>query len=203
MRLIIVRHGQTDDNLHDILSGQKGPGLNQTGRKQAEKAGLFLRKEKITAAYSSDQLRAKETAKIILRYHPNVPWLKRRKLRDRDFGTYNQKTEAKAIQEAKLKKSTWEDYNFESGESFSDVQRRAVQAYKTIFAKHKNGRVLIVSHGDTIASLLVYLLGKSIYEEKKYSPLNTAITILEISSGKKSDSAKIVLLDSLKHLNGK
>ncbi|MFH1276035.1 MAG: histidine phosphatase family protein [Candidatus Woesearchaeota archaeon] len=196
MRLIIVRHGQTADNVKHILSAAEGPNLNKIGKTQAKKAGEFLKKEKIDVAYSSDMLRAKQTAEILLKFHSKAKLHLVKELRDRDFGTFNFKTEEEAIQETKKEHSNWEDCQFKSGENFKDLQKRVVDFYKKVLKKYPSKTVLLVFHADAIAALIVYLLKKSIYEEKKYFPQNTSITIVEVNSRK----CKVELLESLKHL---
>ena len=64
--IYLVRHGETDNNVNDIIQGQmKGISLNTTGKDQAKLAALKLKKIKFDAIYSSDLLRAKQTAQII------------------------------------------------------------------------------------------------------------------------------------------
>ena len=62
MKLIIVRHGQTDANITGIIQGHGESNLTLLGKKQAQKIALRLKEEKIDYAYSSDLRRAKETA---------------------------------------------------------------------------------------------------------------------------------------------
>lgn len=196
MRLIIVRHGQTDANVKDILVGQHGPGLNKKGQEQARKIAQRLKKEKIDLVYSSDQLRTRETSQIILKYHPKVKLHLVPQLRDRNFGKFNNRKEEELLKAIKENHTNWEDCCDECGETFKEVQMRVVGFYKRVVEKNEGKTVLLVFHGDPIASLVVYLLGKSIYEERKYSPRNGAITIFNIEGNK----CKIELLESVSHL---
>ena len=69
MRLILVRHGETDLNKQRRLQGWSDSPLNDTGRKQAEALGLALKDEDVIAIYSSPLRRAQETARAISCYH--------------------------------------------------------------------------------------------------------------------------------------
>ncbi len=91
MRLILVRHGETDQHVKGILLGQKiDAGLNRNGISQATKLALRLKKEKIDTIFSSDLKRAKETARIINDYHDlKIKYTK--KLRERNFGVFQGK----------------------------------------------------------------------------------------------------------------
>ena len=65
--LILVRHGQSIWNLEKKFTGWVDIDLTDKGRSEAEKAGLLIKKKdiKINFYYSSLQLRANNTLKII------------------------------------------------------------------------------------------------------------------------------------------
>ena len=54
MEIVLVRHGQTEWNVQEIFRGQADIRLNDTGRKQAELLGEFLRQPGIEAVYCAD-----------------------------------------------------------------------------------------------------------------------------------------------------
>ena len=65
--LILIRHGQSVWNLENKFTGWVDIDLNDNGRAQAKKAGDLIKEKKINIDlyYSSFQLRAKNTLKII------------------------------------------------------------------------------------------------------------------------------------------
>tara|TARA_Y100000816_G_scaffold284885_1_gene263816 strand:- start:2669 stop:3382 length:714 start_codon:yes stop_codon:yes gene_type:complete len=65
--LVLVRHGQSIWNLEKKFTGWVDVDLTDTGKSEAEKAGLLIKKKniKIHYYYSSLQLRANNTLKII------------------------------------------------------------------------------------------------------------------------------------------
>ena len=69
MRLILVRHGETDWNKQRRVQGLTDLELNATGRKQAEALAEALKDENIDAIYASPLKRARDTANAIGRYH--------------------------------------------------------------------------------------------------------------------------------------
>jgi broad specificity phosphatase PhoE len=69
MRLIIIRHGETNDNANGICQGQNDSPLSENGIAQAKSLALRFKDRKIDAVYSSDLQRAANTALEILKFH--------------------------------------------------------------------------------------------------------------------------------------
>ncbi|GGM78267.1 hypothetical protein GCM10007108_15530 [Thermogymnomonas acidicola] len=67
VKLILLRHGQTDQNRSDRWQGVQDPDLNEVGLRQAELASAALRKYGISRILSSPLKRAKQTAAIVAR----------------------------------------------------------------------------------------------------------------------------------------
>lgn len=63
MKLILVRHGQTPSNVAGLLdTAPPGPGLTDTGLRQADAVPAALAAQPVDAIFSSDQTRARQTA---------------------------------------------------------------------------------------------------------------------------------------------
>ena len=69
MNIYFIRHGETVGNKSKIHQSPVTP-LSRYGKQQAQILGRRLRSIKITRAYCSWLLRAKQTAKIVQQYHP-------------------------------------------------------------------------------------------------------------------------------------
>jgi len=63
--VLLVRHGETDDNAADRFQGRIDTPLNDRGREQSRLLAAELASEGLQAVYSSPLLRARETAEII------------------------------------------------------------------------------------------------------------------------------------------
>ena len=74
-RLLLVRHGETVDNVNKIMQGQTHGRLTLNGIEQAHELGRQLRGEHIDVFLSSDLARAVETLEIIKqeKTHPQTP----------------------------------------------------------------------------------------------------------------------------------
>ena len=70
--IYFVRHGEVH-NPKQILYGRMPRfGLSELGRREAEVTAGILAKEPVAAIYSSPQLRARQTARVIAAYHPEL-----------------------------------------------------------------------------------------------------------------------------------
>ena len=69
-RLLLVRHGETVDNVNRIMQGQTQGRLTLNGIEQARELGRQLRSEHIDVFLSSDLARAVETLRIIVEERP-------------------------------------------------------------------------------------------------------------------------------------
>ena len=63
MKLYLIRHGQTDWNIERRIQGQQDIPLNETGRAQAACLTKAMKDKKLTAIYTSPQIRAYATAR--------------------------------------------------------------------------------------------------------------------------------------------
>src|SRR6266404_4109251 len=73
MKIIIVRHAQTDENVGGGLALKTSEVLlNEEGIKQAEKLGHHLKGHRVSHAYASPLRRAIHTAEKVLEHHPDA-----------------------------------------------------------------------------------------------------------------------------------
>jgi broad specificity phosphatase PhoE len=156
--LWLVRHGQTDWNLEGRFQGQSDALLNGEGVLQAENlAEKLIQAERFDAIFTSDLQRAARTAEIIAG-RLNLPVQVDRRLREVNQGEW----EGMLIRDiVDTYRSTWEERRANpelarapGGESVVEVSARMNQAADEIACRHPAGRVLIVSHGLALATLV-------------------------------------------------
>src|SRR5262245_60829378 len=73
MRLVIVRHGESEWNRIGRYQGQSDAPLSDLGLRQAEALAGRLRDEPLDVIFTSALQRAAKTAEAIARYHRNTP----------------------------------------------------------------------------------------------------------------------------------
>jgi probable phosphoglycerate mutase len=90
-RLIAIRHGETAWNVDTRLQGHLDIALNLKGVWQAAQVAQALAGEPVNAVYSSDLLRAWQTANAIA-HATDAPLIAQTGLRERGFGTFEGQT---------------------------------------------------------------------------------------------------------------
>lgn len=154
-----LRHGQTDWNLLGKWQGQApyAPGLNETGFVQARAAARQLSRVRFEAIYSSDLLRARQTAEAVAAVQ-DLPVILDERLREVNLGVW----------EGMLSEDVRSGYPNEleereldpmyarppQGESLAKVSERVRAALGDILQKQAQAPVLIVSHGLALAALI-------------------------------------------------
>ncbi|MDA6071571.1 2,3-diphosphoglycerate-dependent phosphoglycerate mutase [Flavobacterium sp. AC] len=162
--LIFVRHGQSLYNLENRFTGILDIPLTDLGKEQAKLAGQKLIGYVFDMAYTSMLIRAQESLQIILReMHVTIPIVKNKAFNERMYGTLQGLNKDETAQKYGLAQvDIWRrsyDICPPGGESLLDTYNRVVPYYKTeIEPKLKMGQnVLIVAHGNSLRSLMMYL----------------------------------------------
>lgn len=156
MRILLIRHGRQNSPLCNV-----NVPLAEEGRRQAALLGERLKDEKIEAVWSSDLIRAVETADII-NESLQVPREIRKDIREISFGDMEGLSDeviADRFEEFLRERSRMEkDLPYPGGECAGDVVVRAVPVLKEIM-EHDYETVAVVTHGGVIRSLVAYYLG--------------------------------------------
>ena len=187
MRVILTRHGETHENVQKISMGQGIDGsLNKEGMAQARKLARRLKEENIDVAYVSDLTRAVHTAQEILNFHPSAKMITTSLLRERNLGIYEGGPNTRWKEAMRQSPLPFHVFQPPGGESYAELYNRVGAFFDSIFRKHSNNTLLLVSHTGTLTMLLLKLLDKPITREnyEAYKPGNTAVTICEISQKK-------------------
>ncbi|MFV9510258.1 histidine phosphatase family protein [Tepidibacillus sp. LV47] len=154
-KIFLVRHGQTDWNIERKYQGQKDIPLNKTGKAQASiLADRFIREFVISAVYSSDLKRAKETAEeIAKRFQLKVQI--HYGLRERNFGLLEgRKIDEIIKQYPGVHMGNIETFGSFDIEPFHLLKNRVYLAVKEIVKRHVGENIALVSHGAAINAFL-------------------------------------------------
>ena len=139
MKILFVRHGQTDLNNPRRMQGISDLELNEIGISQAEVVRNILEKYNIDFIIVSPLKRAVQTAQIInTNMHKKIIIDKR--ITEMDYGLLEGKT---------YLPDYWDmDYDYKSinGENISDFQKRIYNFIDEIKVKYPEKTILIVAH---------------------------------------------------------
>lgn len=196
MKLILVRHGQTEENKNKIWQGQSEGTLSEEGKEQAKKLARALEKENISFVYCSDLKRTKNTLKPFLEKN-NIPVKYVKELRERKLGVLDGANTKQVEEYIEKNKVDFKTCNFETGETFYDMRDRIVKFYESIAEKHEEDTLLIVAHGGTVAHTILHFFNHPPEKFKEFIPDNTGITRIEIKKGK----PMLLVFNETKHLN--
>jgi alpha-ribazole phosphatase/probable phosphoglycerate mutase len=159
MKLLLIRHGQTDWNIARRFQGQSDVPLNLTGRKQAKALAGRLSAERFDATYSSDLQRATETANMITQISGYTPDMR---LREINFGDWEglTYTEIKEKYPSALAERENDIYKNAppNGETLEQLSARVRSMLDELYTNHKEQTVLIVAHGGVLQVLLCLAL---------------------------------------------
>ncbi|MCM3734379.1 histidine phosphatase family protein [Bacillus cytotoxicus] len=176
-RIGIIRHGSTPWNKEGRAQGSSDISLDQAGIADAYKLAERLRKENWDVIYSSDLLRAKQTAEIIGEKLPNIPLNLETRLREAGGGQIEGTTEEERISKWG---ENWRELDL-GIESADRVIARGLSVIEEVVSKHENMNILIVSHGAFIRHVLKELVPHLHMAE---SPKNTSLTkLIQLENG--------------------
>lgn len=154
MKLYVIRHGETNENINKIMQGNMETYLNEEGKKQA----LSL-KEKVDEAHidiilSSPKQRAIETAHLCA---PNIPIVIDDRLLSRNHGEFQgmARTEINLQDYWNIKKNI----KYIKAESIGEIFNRVSSLLNDISTNYSDRTVLLVTHSGICRVLYYYFHG--------------------------------------------
>lgn len=160
--IVLARHGETDWNVAEVFRGKIDVSLNETGLKQAELLGKYLKGVKIAAIYSSPLKRALRTAEAIAHHHAlkiNIA----QGLIDFNYGEWQGLSHQEVKDRYGELYAQWvshpERIRMPAGESLDDVRERAMAVVDDVVERYNDGAVIMVSHRVVHKVLICALLG--------------------------------------------
>ena len=165
--LYLVRHGETVDNVNQIMQGQTQGKLTENGIRQAQEVRDQLASEDFSAIISSDLKRSVDTAKIIAEPH-DLEVVQTPLLRGRDWGGFT----GRFIPE--LKGEVWPD----DIETLENLLSRAGEFIAFVKKTYPGKKVLAVGHGIVNKAVQAVYYGKQMHEVQRMT--NAEVRILEL-----------------------
>jgi probable phosphoglycerate mutase len=185
MRMIIVRHGESEWNRIHRYQGQLDAPLSDLGKRQADALGERLRHEQIAAIYTSSLQRAAVTAEAIARAHPDVPLHNDSALLEIHHGEWQGKYADEIAAAYGPELEEWRQFPTRSqmpgGESFSNVLKRSLDFKDRMLATHPGETVVVSTHDVVLKILVADALGMNMDRMNCIWIANASISIIDYS----------------------
>jgi len=171
-RYFALRHGESKANVAGVIlsnpkDGVVSFGLSRRGKKQVrDSVSQNDVLDSNVVIYSSDFLRARETAEIAKNLLDARKVNLHKNLRERYFGGFDE-TDLKNLKVVWRNDKINADNKHNGVESPNEVLRRTIRLINGLEKKHKNKTILLVSHGDVLQILQTGLRRKSASEHGK------------------------------------
>ena len=181
--ILLIRHGQNNWVDKNRLAGwTPGVHLNEEGHKQVALLAKRLEELPIKAVFSSPLVRCMETAQALAQPREMDVQI-RESVGEVHYGRW----EGKKIKKLAQKKRKWHAvqhypsrFRFPGGESFLEVQSRAVSALETLSLHHAKEIIAVVSHADVIKLVIAHYIGLHIdlFQRIVVSPASVSVLAL-------------------------
>ncbi|MBQ9633549.1 MAG: histidine phosphatase family protein [Schwartzia sp.] len=199
MRLILVRHGQTEWNAGGRYQGQSNVALSDTGRKQARFLAERFPVRQLDAIYTSDLDRAKETAECVGK-RLGLTVCPEKAFRELSFGDWEgltyQEISSRWPEEAEKLFTAPDELVIPHGETFRDLQKRALDKIYSLYERHIDQTVAVFAHGAINKTILAGLMHIPLHYLWSLRQDNTAVNILRLDDG----YVMVELINSTSHL---
>ena len=204
LRYLLIRHGQTDWNVSGRIQGQSDVPLNAVGEQQVAALAEGLASMPIDAVYTSDLMRARTTAEVMVDPHDLDVQIEPR-LREVHFGEWEGFTYDELLDRIPGFAEAWDAWNADrvhrappGGESLLQFSERVAAALEDVRAAHEDGTVALVSHGGSIRMTFCVLMGLPLTSYWQMSVHNTGISEIEM----RERGPVVVRWNDTHHLNG-
>jgi len=197
MKLILVRHGETEWNNEGKLLSKTDISLNEKGLEQAKKTANKLKNLTFDFIYTSNMKRTLQTVNEINKYH-NVNFIQTELLQERNYGDFEGVDYHKLDLRKIRKNNLYKNFNMETPEEF---RNRIKYFLKNKLSLKYNQTILIVSHSGTIKKILYYLLKiKEPFDiyRKQFIKYNSSISTIEFNKNLEVINSEIANDEHLK-----
>lgn len=159
-KIITIQHTQSIHHTNGMVGSWTDWELSELGIEQANRIGKKLKEElagKSFVMYSSDLLRAKQTAENVGK-HLNLTPVLRKELRERNLGRCCGKSVQWMKENKEMYEVTVDDKLFSDAESRRDEWNRLKPFFEELMSSNDEN-IIIVSHGDLLSVFNTMFLG--------------------------------------------
>ncbi len=182
VRLILVRHGQTDANLNRMIQGQSNGSLNATGRAQVEALGRYLQGIQLDQIFASPLRRAYDTACAIAHFH-KLGVVVSSSIAEWNCGALDGLPADTFMEQMRATGLPLSEFRPKGGETLTEVRQRAANFLDEVLPHQEQRTILICSHGDFLRALVSVMRGITIEEASSIHFDNASYSIVDHADG--------------------
>jgi broad specificity phosphatase PhoE len=201
MRLMLIRHGETDNNAGGLVQGRLDLPLNALGQQQASAMGAFLSGEPLVHVACSPLLRARRTAEAVAAPHGLAPEIIP-DLAEMDVGEMEGLSGPQMRERFPDFLAAWAgpsgpSLSMPGGESLEDVQARAWAVVERLREAWPEGTVAAVTHNFVLATVVCKALGLPLADFRRFRHSVAGRTVIDL----RPDRTLIISLNDTCHLD--
>ena len=186
MRVIAIRHGETEWNALGREQGQLDSPLTARGLKQADAIADRLRRVSFSALYSSDLRRALHTAEIVARA-TGARIEVDAGLRERHTGIFQGLTPEQMAAQYPSEYSAYRSdpyaYQVPQGESGQQRTERSVRVMNMLADRHADATIVAITHGGFLIGFFEHVLGLAPGNAWRFKRQNAAFNVFARADG--------------------
>ncbi|WP_458038999.1 histidine phosphatase family protein [Pantoea ananatis] len=189
MKVILVRHAETEWNVQGIIQGQCDSAVSERCRRETAALVAALAKEDhvVECVYASPLGRAWQMAQTLAQRFA-CPVIAESALKEQAFGMFEEMNIASLASdypaEAEALFSSYADYCPPGGESLAQSTHRMMRFLHCLADEQKHQTVCLVSHGQIIQGTLAMLKEGNLVNFARYAQPNASYSIFELIDGR-------------------
>lgn len=210
IKLLLIRHGETDWNLERRLQGHVDIPLNSTGIQQANALAQALDCETIDAAVCSDLQRAIQTAQAIAN-RKNLRCQTKSEWRERSFGGFEGELINVLEQRFPAEYAAWRALEVDSqfpanaqgkinGETIRQFNARMELALRNLYQQYSHQTVALVAHGGVLECIYRIAQQLPLNAPRQVTMLNASINRFEFSMHQDQINLRLIRWGDVNHI---
>ena len=202
-KIYLIRHGEAEGNLYRIWQGSSEGKITPRGALQLEALAKRFQNVPLDALYSSDRMRAMDTALALKRGHEDLELQTSADLREIHVGPWEGVAFANTVRsdprEMECFNNDPDRFFLEGAETFSQVLARMKRILLQIAGDYPDGTVAVASHGMAIRTILAWIQKIPSAEMRSFRHGdNTSVSLVTVEDGEFS----VVYTHDNSHLEG-
>lgn len=182
LRIYLARHGQSELNLQQRISGQADAKLSAKGLEQAQALADVLKQQALSAIYTSSLTRAIQTASPAAEIH-QLPIQALDGLREIGLGMlegrYVDERDPEACRLWATRVQDKHGFSVPGSEIYSSFRARVLNSLEYILAA-SSGSVLVVGHRNTNEVILAHLLANDLAGAAEINVKNKYLYVIDL-----------------------